>query len=344
MRIVGLASQLANGKDTVANFLVAKFNKVATQGVWKRVAFANAVKQIYMSAFDKTFEFIEEWKRRPEPPEGMDQTVRQSLQFIGDGFRKIQGDVWIQTLLRQVGPKDNVVISDGRYINEGRQVKNKGGYNVLLWRPGFENDDPNPSESQIKPLVMYCAKHFDNGTHGGPLNLSQCPANDPPPPGLEYYDYFFINRGTLEEVEHEIDINLRMHVTNYFRCPFDADYAGLMKPHRYDVVKKGWGHEKWLWNNGYCGKILTFEKDKRCSWHYHDLKDETFYLLSGKLRLLYGWSDKLEEAEEVILEPGQVFHLPRKLRHQMIAWENSQLIEFSTQHMEEDSIRLQKGD
>lgn len=344
MRIVGLGSQLANGKDTVANYLVEKFNRVrGGDGTWKRIAFANAVKQIYMDAFGKSFEFIEEWKRKDQIPEGMDMTVRQSLQLIGDGFRKIQGDVWIQTALRNVGPNDNVVISDSRYINEAKQIKRKGGYTVLLWRPGFENDDPNPSEAEIKPLVMYCAKHFDNGKLGGPLNLSQAPKNDPPPSGLEYYDYFFINRGTLSEVETEIDTHLRMHVTNFFKNPFDPTLAGFVQPHRYNLVRKGWGNENWIWNKGYCGKILTFQKGKKCSWHYHKVKDETFYMLNGKLKLLCGWDDQ-GLVEEVLLSPGDIFHLPPGLRHQMIALEDSTLVEFSTEHKEEDSIRVEVGD
>ena len=47
-------------------------------------------------------------------------------------------------------------------------------------------------------------------------------------------------------------------------------------------VPKGWGYEKWIVNNEmYCGKLLFIEKGKRCSWHYHKIKDETFYLQSG---------------------------------------------------------------
>ncbi|BCU98886.1 MAG: hypothetical protein CM15mV24_1110 [Bellamyvirus sp.] len=48
-------------------------------------------------------------------------------------------------------------------------------------------------------------------------------------------------------------------------------------------VPKGWGYEKWIVNTEeYCGKLLFFNEGKRCSWHYHKLKDETFYLQSGK--------------------------------------------------------------
>ena len=51
-------------------------------------------------------------------------------------------------------------------------------------------------------------------------------------------------------------------------------------------VPKGWGYEKWICNTSeYCGKLLFINKGKRCSWHYHLLKDETFYLQSGKIHL-----------------------------------------------------------
>ena len=46
-----------------------------------------------------------------------------------------------------------------------------------------------------------------------------------------------------------------------------------------------------------------------------------------------------------MLPTGGVFHVPIDMRHQMIAMEpNSQIIEFSTQHFDSDSIRLLKGD
>ncbi|HBY66694.1 MAG TPA: cupin domain-containing protein, partial [Flavobacteriaceae bacterium] len=44
-----------------------------------------------------------------------------------------------------------------------------------------------------------------------------------------------------------------------------------------NFVPKGWGFEKWIVNNEeYCGKLLYFVKGKRCSWHFHKLKDEVF--------------------------------------------------------------------
>tara|TARA_R110000744_G_scaffold78329_2_gene154434 strand:+ start:40 stop:399 length:360 start_codon:yes stop_codon:yes gene_type:complete len=110
-------------------------------------------------------------------------------------------------------------------------------------------------------------------------------------------------------------------------------------------VPKGWGFEKWIVNNEeYCGKLLYFVKGKRCSWHYHILKDEVFYIQSGKMLVKYSESDDIDKAEELILEKGDNFHIYRGLRHQMIALEDTELFEFSTQHFDSDSHRIMKGD
>ena len=110
-------------------------------------------------------------------------------------------------------------------------------------------------------------------------------------------------------------------------------------------VPKGWGYEKWIVNKPeYCGKLLFFEKGKQCSWHYHKLKDEVFYLQSGKLLVRYGDDEDIAKAEELILEPGDGFYVYTGLRHKMYAIEESELFEFSTQHFDEDSYRIQKGD
>ena len=111
------------------------------------------------------------------------------------------------------------------------------------------------------------------------------------------------------------------------------------------LVPKGWGFEKWIVNNEeYCGKLLYFVKGKKCSWHYHILKDETFYLQSGKIVLKYSDNDKISLSKEIILTRGDKFHVYRGFRHQMMAIEDTELYEFSTQHFEEDSIRIIRGD
>jgi len=111
------------------------------------------------------------------------------------------------------------------------------------------------------------------------------------------------------------------------------------------IVPKGWGHEVWIVNKEeYCGKLLFMKEGKRCSWHYHKVKDETFYLQSGKILLKYSENDNRDSAEEITLSPGDTFYIPIGLRHQMLALEDSELFEFSTQHFDEDSNRVISGD
>lgn len=110
-------------------------------------------------------------------------------------------------------------------------------------------------------------------------------------------------------------------------------------------VPKGWGFEKWITNNKkYCGKLLYFVKGKKCSWHFHKIKDEVFYIQSGKLLVRYGWDQDIKKADQLILKKGDSFHVKPGLIHQMLALEDTEMFEFSTQHFDEDSYRIAKGD
>ena len=111
------------------------------------------------------------------------------------------------------------------------------------------------------------------------------------------------------------------------------------------TVPKGWGYELWIVNKEeYCGKLLFIKRGKKCSWHRHKLKDEVFYLQSGKLLIKYSEDDDIGLSHEIIMEPGENFYVYPGLRHQMYALEDSELFEFSTQHFDEDSYRIEKGD
>jgi mannose-6-phosphate isomerase-like protein (cupin superfamily) len=120
---------------------------------------------------------------------------------------------------------------------------------------------------------------------------------------------------------------------------FDS-YFSQMK-----IVTKGWGYEKWIVNKGeYCGKLLFFHKGKECSWHYHKVKDETFYIQSGTLEVTFGNTDDLKQSYVVTLGKGDRFYIPVGLRHKMKGVTDCEMFEFSTEHFDEDSYRVIKGD
>jgi mannose-6-phosphate isomerase-like protein (cupin superfamily) len=111
------------------------------------------------------------------------------------------------------------------------------------------------------------------------------------------------------------------------------------------VQPKGWGREIWIANNpDYCGKVLEIDKGKRCSFHFHKLKLESFYLRRGKLKVRVKESPEASVIEEFELSAGECMDVPRGLVHQMEAVEDSELYEFSTQHFDSDSHRLIAGD
>ena len=101
-------------------------------------------------------------------------------------------------------------------------------------------------------------------------------------------------------------------------------------------VHKTWGNELWVVNREYCGKILNINKDAQCSLHYHLLKDETFYLLEGKIKLKYG-------KQERIMNKGDVHHIKQGVLHRFKGLEDSVLIEFSTHHLDSDSYRIEES-
>ena len=109
-------------------------------------------------------------------------------------------------------------------------------------------------------------------------------------------------------------------------------------------VPKGWGEELIIENNDmYCGKLLIFKEGCRFSMHYHLIKDETWYVNKGKF--IYRWIDT-ESAEtiEQKLKVGDVVRQRVGQPHQLIALTDGEVFEVSTQHFDEDSYRVVKGD
>jgi mannose-6-phosphate isomerase-like protein (cupin superfamily) len=82
---------------------------------------------------------------------------------------------------------------------------------------------------------------------------------------------------------------------------------------------------------------------KRCSLHYHVRKTETMLVVEG--RVLFEFRKESDVSlEEVILSKGDVFHIEPGLLHRFTGLEDSVIHEFSTQHFEDDSFRVEYGD
>ena len=104
------------------------------------------------------------------------------------------------------------------------------------------------------------------------------------------------------------------------------------------VVEKPWGREIWYAHTGqYAGKVLHVNAGHRLSLQKHDIKEETLYLLSGKVTLTYGTE---EGTETYTWECGQFVHIPPETVHRFEAVEDSVLLEVSTPFLD-DVVRLE---
>ena len=97
-------------------------------------------------------------------------------------------------------------------------------------------------------------------------------------------------------------------------------------------VKKVWGEELWIVNREYCGKILKLKKGSSCSYHYHKLKHETFYINKGRILLEM-------DNNKTIMEVGDSIIVEQNTKHRFTGLEDSEIIEFSTHHEDSDSYR-----
>ncbi|HME92086.1 MAG TPA: cupin domain-containing protein, partial [Myxococcaceae bacterium] len=103
-------------------------------------------------------------------------------------------------------------------------------------------------------------------------------------------------------------------------------------------VDKPWGYELiWAKTDRYVGKLLHIRKGHKLSLQYHERKDESMYLITGRLVLVVDEGKGLVEVE---MKPGDSRHIQPLTRHRMIAVTDCELVEVSTPELG-DVVRLE---
>ena len=109
-------------------------------------------------------------------------------------------------------------------------------------------------------------------------------------------------------------------------------------------VEKGWGGEIiFATHDLYCGKIMYFKKDAKFSMHFHDEKDETWFVLEGKF-IVRHINTKDASIHEKELNPGDTWRNYPLEPHQLVCLEEGVIIEVSTPDSVEDNYRVMPGD
>ena len=115
-----------------------------------------------------------------------------------------------------------------------------------------------------------------------------------------------------------------------------GERAGRHAPAR---VEKPWGHELiWAHSGRYVGKVLHVKAGHALSLQYHETKDETIHLLTGRMRFWAGPSR--DQLEEVLLEAGDSYRIVPGTVHRMEAVTDIDILEASTPELD-DVVRLE---
>ena len=108
--------------------------------------------------------------------------------------------------------------------------------------------------------------------------------------------------------------------------------------HEVTRVDKPWGYElHWAKTDRYVGKVIHVDKGHALSLQYHNLKDETIYLWSGRITFEIEVNGVLASRE---MKPGEAVHITPKTVHRMTAIEDSDIFEVSTPELH-DVVRLE---
>ena len=111
-----------------------------------------------------------------------------------------------------------------------------------------------------------------------------------------------------------------------------------MDNHQIQIKLKPWGKEIWFAHTEkYAGKILHITKGHRYSLQYHEKKQETQYIYSGKVKLTYGTDQTA--LQEKILNPGDKIDVTPYTIHRLEALEDSEVFEVSTPELD-DVVKL----
>lgn len=122
------------GKDTIGNILVQHRG-------FKRLAFADPLKQIASQMFDVPLEWFYDRVKKFEPiPYWDGLTPTQIAVKLGTEVgRHLHPDVWVRKILNMIGdePGHDYVITDCRFPNEALAVRKFGGLIVRVDRDGY---------------------------------------------------------------------------------------------------------------------------------------------------------------------------------------------------------------
>ena len=150
--IIGLSGYAQTGKDTVAQHLISNYG-------YRRVAFADPIRQaLYrLNPVVPVGEFTSTHLAQAVDGLGWEETKRLSpetrrlLQVMGTevGREMFGPDFWVNQAMGNASKFDKIVLTDVRYPNEYRAIKNRDGILIRIVKPGTGAVNEHSSETAL---------------------------------------------------------------------------------------------------------------------------------------------------------------------------------------------------
>ena len=209
--IVGVSGFIGSGKDTIADYLI-------TFKGFKRMSFAGPLKDAVSAIFtwdrdllEGTTKYSREWRDQVDPwwAERLQiphLTPRYVLQQWGTevGRRAFHDDIWIASIENKLRTsKDDIVISDCRFPNELKSIKNAGGTTIRVSRGS------NPEWYHAAVAYNRGSTEYSTDYALHILKEQNVHASEYSSVGLDY-DHNVDNNGSIDDLHRKIDsiINL----------------------------------------------------------------------------------------------------------------------------------------
>lgn len=173
-RLIGLTGKAGSGKDTVADYLKLRHE-------YMKVAFATPLKNGIKAMLDLTDVDLDHPKKE-QVIDDIGKSPRQMMQTLGTewGRNCVNTDLWLILAKRKIdlyhGAGYDVVITDCRFENEAKFIRDNGGTVVHILRDGAGTPHAHASEAGVS---------------------------------AEYNDYVLSNNGPIASLYEQVEVMLK---------------------------------------------------------------------------------------------------------------------------------------
>lgn len=162
-RLIGLTGKAGSGKDTIGEYLDEMY-------CYRRISFAQPIRNAIAEIFGLPFECFQH-PLKEEALENIGRSPRQLMQWLGTewGRNLVHPDLWLilakESIEAAWADGLGVVITDVRFENEARMIREMGG---TVWHVQRDSaGTPHQHASEAGVMFLPCDTRIDNN---GSLN------------------------------------------------------------------------------------------------------------------------------------------------------------------------------